>query len=73
MMESTSSVGFWFKFNFFKTEVSSAPWKDRMVPLYWSVARISFKSPCNGGGPKDRFAISRDGDPGQNYLYGATK
>jgi len=30
--------------------------------------RCPVKQLCNGGCPKDRFAVSRDGDPGQNYL-----
>jgi uncharacterized protein len=30
--------------------------------------RCAVKTLCNGGCPKDRFAVSRDGEPGQNYL-----
>jgi uncharacterized protein len=30
--------------------------------------RCAVRALCNGGCPKDRFAVSRDGDPGQNYL-----
>ena len=31
----------------------------RRCPVRWA---------CNGGCPKDRFAVSADGEPGQNYL-----
>lgn len=31
----------------------------RSCPVRWA---------CHGGCPKDRFALSRDGEPGQNYL-----
>jgi uncharacterized protein len=30
--------------------------------------RCEVKALCNGGCPKDRFALSSDGEPGQNYL-----
>ncbi len=30
--------------------------------------RCEFLSLCNGGCPKDRFSLSRDGEPGHNYL-----
>ena len=30
--------------------------------------RCEVRPVCNGGCPKDRFAASRDGEPGQNYL-----
>ncbi len=30
--------------------------------------RCAVRPVCNGGCPKDRFAVSRDGEPGQNYL-----
>ena len=39
--------------------------RDSLTP---QCQRCEVKGLCNGGCPKDRFAVSRDGDPGQNYL-----
>jgi uncharacterized protein len=41
---------------------------DKRDTLTAQCRRCEVKPLCNGGCPKDRFAISRDGDPGQNYL-----
>jgi uncharacterized protein len=39
--------------------------RDTLTP---QCLRCVVRPLCNGGCPKDRFALSRDGDPGQNYL-----
>jgi uncharacterized protein len=39
--------------------------RDSLTP---QCQRCEVRGLCNGGCPKDRFALSRDGDPGQNYL-----
>ena len=39
--------------------------RDSLTP---QCQRCEVKALCNGGCPKDRFVLSRDGDPGQNYL-----
>ena len=39
--------------------------RDSLTP---QCQRCEVKGLCNGGCPKDRFALSSDGDPGQNYL-----
>jgi uncharacterized protein len=41
---------------------------DKRNSLTAQCQRCAVKSLCNGGCPKDRFAVSRDGEPGQNYL-----
>jgi uncharacterized protein len=41
---------------------------DKRDTLTAQCRRCEVKPLCNGGCPKDRFALSRDGDPGQNYL-----
>jgi uncharacterized protein len=41
---------------------------DKRDTLTAQCQRCEVKPLCNGGCPKDRFALSRDGDPGQNYL-----
>ena len=42
--------------------------EDKFDSLTAQCRRCAVKSLCNGGCPKDRFALSRDGEPGQNYL-----
>ena len=39
--------------------------RDLLTP---QCQRCEVKHLCNGGCPKDRFMLSSDGDPGQNYL-----
>jgi uncharacterized protein len=41
---------------------------DKRDTLTAQCRRCEVKALCNGGCPKDRFALSSDGDPGQNYL-----
>jgi uncharacterized protein len=42
--------------------------QDKLDTLTAQCQRCSVRRLCNGGCPKDRFPLSRDGDPGQNYL-----
>jgi len=42
--------------------------QDKRDTLTAQCQRCEVKPLCNGGCPKDRFALSIDGDPGQNYL-----
>jgi uncharacterized protein len=41
---------------------------DKRDTLTSQCQRCEVKRLCNGGCPKDRFTLSSDGDPGQNYL-----
>ncbi|HMD29849.1 MAG TPA: anaerobic sulfatase maturase [Steroidobacteraceae bacterium] len=42
--------------------------QDKADSLTPQCQRCEVKSLCHGGCPKDRFAVSRDGDSGHNYL-----
>jgi len=56
------------------TLVSSAAQRkfgnDKRDSLTAQCQRCEVRPLCNGGCPKDRFAHSHDGEPGQNYLCG---
>jgi uncharacterized protein len=41
---------------------------DKLNTLTVQCRSCEVRPLCNGGCPKDRFALSRDGEPGQNYL-----
>ena len=42
--------------------------QDKLDTLTAQCRDCKVRNWCNGGCPKDRFALSRDGEPGQNYL-----
>ncbi|MBC7898428.1 MAG: anaerobic sulfatase maturase [Saprospiraceae bacterium] len=42
--------------------------QDKQDTLTAQCKRCEVRNLCNGGCPKDRFSLSRDGEPGQNYL-----
>ena len=42
--------------------------EDKRGSLTAQCQRCEVRPLCHGGCPKDRFALSRDGDPGHNYL-----
>lgn len=42
--------------------------QDKRDTLTAQCQRCEVRQVCNGGCPKDRFRISSDGEPGQNYL-----
>ena len=42
--------------------------QDKRDTLTAQCQRCEVRPLCNGGCPKDRFVLSRDGEPGQNYL-----
>jgi uncharacterized protein len=41
---------------------------DKRDTLTKQCQECEVRALCNGGCPKDRFALSKDGEPGQNYL-----
>lgn len=42
--------------------------QDKRDTLTQQCQNCNVRNWCNGGCPKDRFALSKDGEPGQNYL-----